>query len=148
MQKESNNENLEHKRSFPEPIRIIYRKDTDTNQYFVLRSAHFNVYAAGGERKMCPKLFYQLIAATNRKTSSNDDILAEMGSCGSTALVSLRNKSSQKGFSRSCRTIVAVYPRSLRAYRKKGTSPEYLKIQTNCIETLDFSSSIQIIILR
>ena len=43
---------------------------------------------------------------------------------------------------------VAVYPRSLRAYRKKRTSPDCLKIRRNCIETLDFSFSIYILLLH
>ena len=43
---------------------------------------------------------------------------------------------------------VAVYSRSLRAYRKKRTSPKCLKIKRNCINTLDFSISILIIILQ
>ena len=42
---------------------------------------------------------------------------------------------------------VAVYPRSLRAYRKERTSPNCLKITRNCINTFDFSISIHIIIL-
>ena len=41
---------------------------------------------------------------------------------------------------------VAVYPRSLRAYRKKRT--DCLKIKRNCIETLDFSISSHIIKLQ
>ena len=44
--------------------------------------------------------------------------------------------------------VVAVYPRSLRAYRKKKTSPDCLKIRRNCINTFDFSISIHIIILQ
>ena len=43
---------------------------------------------------------------------------------------------------------VAVYPRNLRAYRKKKTSPDCLKIKKNCMETLDFSISIHIKILQ
>ena len=46
------------------------------------------------------------------------------------------------------RGSVAVYSRSLRAYRKKRTSPICLKIKRNCIITLDFSISIHIIILQ
>ena len=46
------------------------------------------------------------------------------------------------------RGSVAVYPRSLRAYRKKSTSPDYLKIKRNCIETLDFFIFIHIILLQ
>ena len=44
--------------------------------------------------------------------------------------------------------VVAVYTRSLRAHRKKRTSPDCLKIRRNCINTLDFSIFIQIIILQ
>ena len=43
---------------------------------------------------------------------------------------------------------VAVYPQSLRACRKKRTSPDCLKIRRNCINTLDFSISIDILILQ
>jgi len=43
---------------------------------------------------------------------------------------------------------VAVYPRSLRAYRKKRTSPECLEFKRNCIETVDFSISFHIILLH
>ena len=35
-------------RNFPEPIRIRYRIDTDTNQYFIARTVDFDVLAAGG----------------------------------------------------------------------------------------------------
>ena len=48
------NKNLEHIRNFPEPIRILYGTDTDTNQYFVPQSAHFNVYASAGQKLLCP----------------------------------------------------------------------------------------------
>ena len=43
---------------------------------------------------------------------------------------------------------VAVYSRSLRAKRKKRTSPDRLKIRRDCIKTLDFSISIYIIMLH
>ena len=43
---------------------------------------------------------------------------------------------------------VEVYPRSLRAYRKKRTSPDFLKYKRNFIETLESSISIQIILLQ
>ena len=46
------------------------------------------------------------------------------------------------------RGSVAVYSRGLRAYGKKRTSPDCLKIKRNCIETLDFSISIHIILLQ
>ena len=46
------------------------------------------------------------------------------------------------------RGSVALYPGSLRAYRKKRRSPDCLKTKGNCIETLDFSISIHIIILQ
>ena len=46
------------------------------------------------------------------------------------------------------RDSVAVYPRSLWAYRKKRTSPDCLKIKKNCIEPLDYSVCNHIIILQ
>ena len=44
--------------------------------------------------------------------------------------------------------IVAVYPRSLRALRKKRTSPDCLKFRRNFINTSDFSISIHITIMQ
>ena len=46
------------------------------------------------------------------------------------------------------RGSVAVYPRSLRAWRKKRTSLDRLKIRRNCIKTLDFSISVYITMLQ
>ena len=51
-------------------------------------------------------------------------------------------------FSTKQAPTVAVYPRRLRAWRKKSTSPDCLKHSRNCIETLDFSISIDIIMLH
>ena len=42
---------------------------------------------------------------------------------------------------------VGVYPRRLRAWGKKRTSPDCLKIRRNCMKTLDFSISIYILLL-
>ena len=61
---------------------------------------------------------------------------------------SMRSFSSLYSSSTSLSVVVAVYPRSLRAYRKKRTSPNCQKIERNCINTLDFSISILIIILQ
>ena len=43
---------------------MLYRTGTDTNQEFIARLANSNVYAAGGEAELRPKLLQQLIAAT------------------------------------------------------------------------------------
>ena len=45
-------------------------------------------------------------------------------------------------------TVDAEYKRSLRAYRKKRAFPDLLKITTNCIKTIDYSISVDILMLH
>ena len=61
-----------------------------------------------------------------------------------------RSENRKEDWPRECPSTkkgsVAVYPRSLRAYRNKRTSPDCLKYRRNCIKSWDFSISIHIVL--
>ena len=63
-------------------------------------------------------------------------------------IITFRSSTCDPSYTKNISALVAVYPRSLRAWRKKRTSPDYLKTRRNCIETLDFSFSIHILTLQ